>query len=68
MTEEERRQLLLSANQDPAFERLLRHVSGREKRAVNVIGPGDAQKSYLLAALSAQSGRRPVFVVPDELR
>jgi len=68
MTEEERRQLLLSAHQDPAFERLLRHVSGREKRAVNVIGPGDAQKSYLLAALSEQSGRRPIFVVPDELR
>ncbi len=68
MTQEERRQLLQAANRDPVYERLLRHVSGHERRSVNIIGPGDAQKNYLVAALADQSGRRPVLVVPDELR
>ena len=68
MTQEERRQLLQIANRDPAYARLLRHASSRERRAVNVIGPGDSQKNYILAALADQSGRRPILVVPDELR
>jgi len=68
MNQDERTQLLQQAGQDPAFERLLRQATGRERRSVNVIGPGDAQKSYLLAALSAHSVRKPILVVPDELR
>ncbi len=68
MNSEERQHLLQQSGQDPAFDRLAQKLLGHEKRAVNVFGPGDAQKSYLCAALAGKRIRKPVVIVPDELR
>ena len=54
MNLDERTHLLAHAEKDPAFVRLAQKALGKERRAVNVIGPGDTHKSYLCAALAAK--------------
>ncbi len=65
MTEMSIQNLLLKTLQDPAMAGLAARAA---KRPVNVFGPSDPQKAWLIMALTGQTGKRPCILVPDELR
>ena len=53
---------------DPAFARLAERVQAGLRQPVNVYDLAEPQKAWLGMALAAAAGRRPCFLVPDELR
>lgn len=64
MNEEASRSLLQRASADAVFAGLL----AKPEQRVNLFGPQDSQKAYLMAALAEHSGRPLALLVADELR
>ena len=60
--------LLAQTMQDAAMQRILNLIEHKTAKAINVVGLADAQKAWLALALSQSAGRRPCFLVADELR
>ncbi len=53
---------------DPAFQKLELILRRNLRQPVNIIGPADTQKAWLVMSLAERTGRRPCILVPDELR
>ncbi|MHB8961593.1 MAG: transcription-repair coupling factor [Saccharofermentanales bacterium] len=60
--------LLSIASGDPQYKKLLALLDSGGRQFVNVNGPPDSLKNFLLSALCRDSGRSAVVVVSDELR
>jgi hypothetical protein len=61
-------EILNQARQDPAVCRLAERMAEGLGQPVNIFGPSDTQKIVLALALADSAGKRPCFLVPDELR
>ena len=60
--------ILSLAEKDPVFLKAAGEIAAPTRSHVNMTGMTDSQKAYLIAALSRKTGRKPVILVPDELR
>ena len=61
--------LLPLAKQDTNFVKMLAVFSDpKNKRHINITGPVDSQKAFLLAAITQETGKKPVILVADELK
>lgn len=56
------------ASRDPAYQVLRDHIIHGRKGAINVNGPSDSLKSYLLMALAWDTKYKPCIFLSDELR
>ena len=62
-----RREVLPLGKKDPEFIRIVENIRSGD-RHINITGPVDQQKAFLVAALAQETQRIPVVIVPDELR
>lgn len=60
--------ILSMAERDPIFQKILGDLAQPTFDHINTTGMTDSQKAYLVSALSQKTGRKPVVLVPDELR
>lgn len=56
------------ASKDQKYQSLKSHVVSKKSQNINVTGPTDSLKSFLLMALSHDTKRKPCVLVSDELR
>ena len=59
---------LIHPSQDANYQILANRVRVSRNRPINVIGPADTQKTYLMMALARDVQRLPCVLVSDELR
>ena len=65
---ESMQRILSMAEKDPVFREILNDVTALSHSHINVKGMTDSQKAYIASALSRETGKKPVILVPDELR
>ena len=62
------REILAACSKDSVFRSALSDLSGESDRHLNLTGMTNPQKALVALALARETGKRPVFLVPDELR
>ena len=65
---ESMQRILSMAEKDPVFRDILHDIAAPTKDHINITGMTDSQKAYIACALSQKTNRKPVILVPDELR
>jgi len=65
---ESMQRILSMAQRDPVFLKIQEELASLSSKHINVTGMTDSQKAYLISALSQAAGKKPVILVPDELR